>query len=209
MSTLINLLPDLRQAKLRDLRRRQLAIGLGFSVTVLCGATVGILVLYMLAQKAVMSVRSNEITSEMNKLKSVDGLVEAMTANEHLASLPSLYEKRVLLSKFFKAYSEANPVGIILDTLSVDLSLEGQKILKVSGNGPSYAEIAKLARALEASNVVVGEGASVKNEPYFSNVAIAGVTKTDNGVASFSLSAIVSSAVVSEVTPGVNQNAVE
>jgi Tfp pilus assembly protein PilN len=195
MTTLINLLPDLRQAKLRERRRRQLVTGLGFTVWIACGAIVVIMLVVSGGQKLSISNYTKSIAAKQAELRAVDGLVEALTANQHLASLPGLYDKRVYMTKFFEAYSQADPASITLSSLAVD----NVGVLTVLGTAPSFAEVAKLARALEASNVTVGPGAAENNAPYFSNVSINSVDSGDRAGVSFSVSATLQSGVTSVV----------
>ena len=51
MSILINLLPDLRQARLEDGRRKQLVTGVSVSIWVVCGGLLVLLSIYEGGQK--------------------------------------------------------------------------------------------------------------------------------------------------------------
>jgi Tfp pilus assembly protein PilN len=192
MSILINLLPDIRQAKLKERRRRQLVSGVSVMVWVVCGAIVLLLSVYTAGQKVAIKVLSNSISQKKTELQNVTGLTDALTAQQHLASLGGLYEKRVYMTKFFKAYSEADPTQVTINSLALD----AQNAMIVNGNGTSYAAVAKLARALEASNVKVGTGAAESNSPYFTNVTIKNVSSTASGV-SFTLDATIDTEVTS------------
>jgi len=193
MTTLINLLPDLRQAKLKERRRRQLATGVGVTVWVVCGAVIALLSVYAAGQKVVISNHTKSIAEKEDSLRSVTGLVDALTANQHLASLPDLYGQRVYLSKFFEAYSQSDPTSVALSSLQVDSS----NLLTILGTAPSYAEVAKLARALTAANVTVGPGASESNTPYFTSVTIGGLDYSDKAGVSFTITANLQSEVTS------------
>jgi len=171
MSVLINLLPDIRQAKLRESRRRQLVTGVSIVVWAVCGGVVLLLSLYAGGQKVLISNATRSIANEENQLKSVSGLIDAYTAQQHLASLPNLYAQRVRMTKFFQAYMEADPTDITLTSMTVDAG----NTLIVQGSAGTYASVAKLARALQASNISVGTGASASNSPNFSNVTITSV----------------------------------
>lgn len=196
MSIMINLLPDLRQAKLKDRRRKQLASGISVLVWSICGGVVVLLSIYVAGQKVAINVLSNNIKDKENKLQSISGLPDALTAQEHLASLSSLYGKRVYMTKFFAAYAQADPTNAVLNSLSVDQS----NVLTVSGEAKTYADVAKLDRALAASNVSVGQDAKPSNEPYFSNVNITSVNADAKGV-SYTISAQMA-AGVTETTNG-------
>src|SRR5476649_2012904 len=185
MSLSINLLPDLRQAKLREHRRRQLVTGVSVSIWVACGAVVALLAIYAAGQKVFIANTTKTIANDDTSLKSVTGLIDALTANQHLASLPGLYGQRVYLSKFFNAYSQADPTTISISSLQVDST----GALTVVGSSPSYSEVAKLARAMDASNVTIGQNASNSNNPYFTDVNITSVDNSDRVGVTFTISA--------------------
>lgn len=192
MSILINLLPDVRQAKLRERHRRQLATGVSITVWAICGGMVVLLTLYVAGQKVVISSLSSSITSMENQLQGVPNLTSALTAEEHVASLPTLYNQRVYLSKFFQAYTAASPTDVTVGSLTID----SQNNLTINGTADTYAAVAKLARALEDSNVTLGTGAAASNTPYFTNVTISSVGNGTGGVG-FSMSAVMGSGVIS------------
>jgi Tfp pilus assembly protein PilN len=192
VSILINLLPDTRQAKLRERRRRQMVGGVSVLVWAICGGIVALMSIYEVGQKAVIAGYSKDINDKTAKLRAVPDLLDALTAQQHTASLSSLYDKRVYMTKFFQAYTEANPSEVTLNTLAVD----NQNIITVNGIGKSYAAIAKLARALAADNVEVGSNAAPSNSPYFTGVAISGLSASAQGVA-FTIHANLDSGVTS------------
>jgi len=189
MSIMINLLPDVRQAKLRERRRKQMASGIAVMVWVVCAAVVVLMSVYVAGQKVAINVLNGNIKDKENKLQSISGLPEALNAEEHLASLSDLYSKRVYMTKFFDAYQQADPQDAVLNSLTVDAS----NTLTVSGEAKTYADVAKLDRALAASNVQVGTNANASNEPYFSNVNISSVSADSKGV-SYTITATVAPA---------------
>ncbi|HVQ43644.1 MAG TPA: PilN domain-containing protein [Candidatus Saccharimonadia bacterium] len=193
MSTLINLLPDLRQAKLRERRRRQLVSGVSVTIWIVCGAVVALMSIIAAGQKVSISNHTKAITQGKTDLENVAGLLDALTAEEHLKALPALYDQRVYLTKFFKAYSEASPVSTTISSLSAD----NQNVLTVRGVAPTYAEVAKLARALIGSNVTVGSSALASNSPYFSDVTIQSVDSGDKTGVNFTIKATMGSGVTS------------
>lgn len=193
MSILINLLPDIRQAKLREGRRRQTVTGVSIGVWVVCGAALVLLSLYEGGQKLIISHDTGTITQKETQLKGVPGLLDAYTAQQHLASLSNLYGQRIYLTKFFQTYMAIDPTGVTLTSMTVDSSDQ----LTVLGNAQSYAAVAKLARALSAANVLTGPGASPLNQPYFSNVQVGALSFATGQGVSFSITTTISSEVVS------------
>jgi hypothetical protein len=197
VSVLVNLLPDVRQAKLREHRRRQLVSGVSILVWIVSGSVVALLTLYTVGQKAVIYTTTNDIQKNETNLKNISQLPAALTASAQAAALPSLYSQRTFMSKFFAVYEQASPTDITLNAMTTD----NQNNLTISGSGPSYAEIAKLARALAASNVNVGTGAATGNTPYFNTVNITSVSETGNQV-DFTITGVIDPSAESEVGSG-------
>lgn len=191
MSILVNLLPDIRQAKLRERHRRQLMSGVAVLVWAVCGGVIVVMSLVWAGQKGIIANHNEKIAASTKTLKEEAGLIDALTAQQHLVSLTGLYDKRTYLSKFFTAYIESNPLEISLNSMTVDT----QNTLVVTGAGKSYASVAKLARALEAANVTIGTAAAPTNAPYFSAVNISSVSNTTGIGVSFTLSTTLDSGV--------------
>ena len=191
MSIIINLLPDLRQAKLRERRRRQLVSGISVLVWAVCIGVVALLSVILAGQEVAKNVLTSNIKDKESKLQNISGLTDALTAQQHLDSLKGLYGKRVYMTKFFDAYQQADPANDVLNSLQLDES----NLLTISGVAKSYADVAKLDRALEASNVRVGLDAKSGNEPYFTDVTITNVSEDNQGV-SYTMTATVASSAM-------------
>lgn len=195
MSFLVNLLPDIRQAKIRAKKRRQLAIGIAVSTWVVCGGVVVLLLVYMTGQKVVIANYTKSIADNKVELEKIPGIGDAYTAEQHLAALPGLYAKRVYLTKFFDIYTQVDPTEVTVGSMNIDVRNQ----LVVSGSAKTYAAVAKLARALEAANTkVVKNPPTTSSAPYFSNITIANTNTIDaaHGV-SFTISATLDSGVLS------------
>jgi Tfp pilus assembly protein PilN len=193
MSMMINLLPDLRQAKLKERQRRQLATGVSIAIWVICGAVIGLMLVYAGGQKVIIASRNRNIADKETKLRAVDGLVDALSANQRLQSLPGLYDKRVYISKFFNAYAAATPTTVTIDALAIDST----NTLSVHGVAASYADVAKLSRSLAAYNVTVGPNANANNIPYFTGVTIKSVSMQAKAGIDFSINATLGSGATS------------
>ena len=62
MNVLVNLLPDTRQAKLRDRRRRQMVSGIAVAVWVVCGGVMLLMGLYEGSQKLLIDAQTVSYT---------------------------------------------------------------------------------------------------------------------------------------------------
>jgi hypothetical protein len=194
VSVLVNLLPDVRQAKLKEHRRRQLVTGVSILIWIVCGAIFAILSIYEIGQKAIISVTTGDIKKNETTLQNMSGLTNALTASEQASALPGLYSQRTFMSKFFIAYEAASPTNVALSSMTTDSSGN----LTISGSAPDYVSVARLARALAADNVAVGQGSAAGNTPYFNTVNIASVSSS-SGTVSFSITAVIDPSAESEV----------
>jgi uncharacterized protein YjgD (DUF1641 family) len=190
MSALINLLPDIRQAKLREVRRRQAMSGTAIAAWIVCGIVILGLSLTTATQKVLISKVTTSVSDKKQTLLKTEGLVEALTAQQHLDALPGLYSKRVYMTRFFAALSSSDPSDITLSSMNVD----GINLLTVTGEARTYASVAKLARALTfAPNLPTIASPTLNTNagisPYFSNVAITEVSKSSTKGVSFTLQA--------------------
>jgi Tfp pilus assembly protein PilN len=192
MSIVINLLPDIRQAKLRDRHRRQLFFGISILIWAVSGAVVVLLGIYAAGEALVIRNVSNTINTQKNQVQNISGLTTALTAEEHLSSLPSLYNERVYLSQFFKDFQAIDPGTVDISTLTVD---SGNN-LTIGGTATDYTAVGTLARAMEDANVGSGTSATSTNTPYFTGVTIVSAGSVSGGV-SFSIQAVVGTEVVS------------
>jgi Tfp pilus assembly protein PilN len=187
MSILVNLLPDIRQAKLRERRRRQLVSGVSVLVWIVCGGIVVVMVLVSTGQKLVIKTLTDDIKSNESKLQGMADLPAALTAADHLAALPGLYDKRAYFTHFLEAFELADPTDVTISNMTLDPT----KALAVTGEAKSFAAVAKLARAIAAYNVTVGPDAKPNNAPYFASVNIVTASQDATGV-SFTMKAVVS-----------------
>jgi Tfp pilus assembly protein PilN len=185
MSAMINLLPDIRQAKLVEKRRRQIMSGVAIATWLGCGAIVLALSLATAAEKVLISAATKDAKNKTEQLRNVPGIIDALTAQQHLASLPTLYSQRVYMTKFFQALIEADPSDMTMSSLSID----GLNQLTVTGGARTYSSVAKLARALSLANISIGPGASPTNNPYFTNVNITEATKSSLQGVTFTIQA--------------------
>ncbi|QQR52983.1 PilN domain-containing protein [bacterium] len=192
MGVLINLLPDFKQAKQRESRRRQLAVAASFAVWVVCGVVVLLMFLYSAGQGVRITVLNRQIQENTKSLEGTQGLMDALNAQQHLASLGSLYSNRILFTKFFEAYVAASPTDVTIDAITVN----DQNVLVVTGNAKNFAAVAKLQRAMSRGNKT-GINKDVPTSGYFSSVNIPTANNSGNKGITFMINASVSQEVLS------------
>jgi len=192
MSIVINLLPDLRQKRLLEQRQRRLATVIAIMVSSISAGLLLLLFIFSVGQKVIIDNLSKDITSKEQAISSTKDVINALTAQQNLAILPSVWRQRVYLTKFFDAYVQVNPTDVTLNSLSISSG----NVLQVTGRAGSYKSVSKLAEAMMQENVTFGKNAKTTNLPYFNNVNIQSVNSSDNG-SSFNITASLSSETVS------------
>jgi Tfp pilus assembly protein PilN len=187
----INLLPDARKEKLRDQNNRQLAISAATAAVI---GSIGVIVLLIVitqAQSLQIRLLSDSITKKAQQITQDIPEAQAIaTVQSHLDSLGTLYAGQVRVSKFFTVLESVSNNDVSISSVSLDA---GNK-LTVTGVARSYNSAAKLAEAMKASNVTLGENASASNQPDFSNVLLTTLSG-EQGKVGLSITATVATGV--------------
>lgn len=190
----INLIPDLRQAKLRDQHRRQLTVSIGVLVA---GVVIGVLIILEVvvqAQNLQISSYNNQISSRQSQLENIKGLPAALTAQQALNALPSLYQQRVYYTNLFGVLSSLAPSGLTINNID-ETGLAAVQGIQITGTATSYTQVALFAQALMVGNTAtekVSDGASP-----FSSVTIDSITSGQNGQVSYELTVNINPEVLS------------
>lgn len=187
----INLLPDARKDKLRDQNNRQLAISTASTAVVVSVVALVVLVLLIQAQNlqsALLTRSINDRAAQINQ--EIPDAQAIATTQRHLDSLGSLYSQQVSMSKFFSVLASVSNSDVSIGNVSLDATNK----LTVTGVARSYNSAAKLAEAMEVSNVTIGENASPSNTPDFSNVLM-NTLSGSQGKISFTITAKVATGV--------------
>lgn len=187
----INLLPDARKEKLRDQSNRQLAISA--ATTAVLASVIGIALLLVINGAQTLQIRllTNSINDKAKQItQDVPDAQAIATAQRATDSLASLYSSQVKMSNFFKVLGSVSNNDVSISSVSLDVANK----MTVTGVARSYNAASKLAEAMKASNVTLGQGASPSNTPDFSNVLLNSLSG-DQGKVSFTITANVATGV--------------
>lgn len=176
MSIAINLLPDIRQTRLRDEHLRRLITTLSVLVWAVAVAIVVVLLLLIGAQKLQLNGLNSQIQSRTAEVNAVPNLSKALTIQQVLSSLPSLYGQRTFYSSFLNNISKATPTDVFITSLASDAT----GLVTMSGTGGSAVSVDKFYQALGAANI---------NNPYFTGLTLHDVNKDVGGKATFNITA--------------------
>ncbi len=189
----VNLAPEVYQASQRAKQVRQIAIAIGSLIGIICIGLVVTSLVILGGQKVFINSLNGSIKDKQAKVKTFSDLPKAATATAHADTLADLIKQRIYLSRFFDTLQTATPQGVALSSVS----LNSANVVSLNVSAKSYALATKYAKALEASNLTVGPGASPLQQPNFSNVQLSGVTDSGGGSIDFKLTATISSEVQS------------
>lgn len=194
MSTfMINLLPDTRLQKQRAHSRRQLVGTVATATCVVFGVALLLLFLSVGSATIIKDKLTGDIADKKTSLEAVPGIIDALTAQQHLDSLPGLYANRAYVTKFFAAYIAANPTDVALNALTVN----ADNSMLATGNASAYASVSKLVRALEAhKSVIKNPGGADSSFLSFTTVDIQSVGRQSDKI-SFSLNIVMAPGVTS------------
>jgi Tfp pilus assembly protein PilN len=187
----INLLPDARKEKLRDQNNRQLAISAATIAVVASVIGLVLLVIITQAQNLQITLLSNSIASKQKQITTEIPDAQAIATTQRASdSLAGLYKNQVMMSKFFAVLGSVSNNDVSISSVTLDATNK----LTVSGAARSYNAAAKLAEAMKASNVTLGDNASPSNQPDFSNVLL-NALNGEQGKVSFTITAKVTTGV--------------
>jgi Tfp pilus assembly protein PilN len=192
MAIMINLLPDVRLEKIREQQRRRTVTTLFTLVLISCGALIVGLIIFTSAQKLRISSLTKSISANQTTIKGTPNLSEILTLQQQLTTLPELYKNRLYVSKFMTIMQEVAPKDLGITTMTYDGTT-----VKANVTASSYVTAMKFVRALEASHVKVGTGASETNQPDFTDVTMSAVTGNGAGKVTYDIQATVSKEVTS------------
>lgn len=187
----INLLPDARKDKLRDQNNRQLAISAATAAVVASVGGLVLLIVIIQAQNLQIRLLSNSISNKAEQItQDIPDAQVVATTQRHLESLGGLYANQVKMSKFFTVLASVSNKDVSISSVSLDTANK----LTVTGTARSYNSASKLAAAMEASNVTLGENASPSNQPDFTSVLLNALSG-ESGKVSFTITADVATGV--------------
>lgn len=187
----INLLPDARKDKLRDQNNRQLAISAATTAVVVSVSALVLLVVITQAQNLQISLLTNSITNKAKQISTDVPDAQAIATTQRASdSLGQLYANQVKMSKFFTLLGAVSNNDVSVSSVSIDATNK----LTITGMARSYNAASKLAEAMKASNVTLGEGASPSSQPDFSNVLLNALNGNQDKV-SFTITANVATGV--------------
>ena len=178
MSVLINLLPEARLIKLRDAKRKKLAMT---SMIVVCVviATIIVTLLLLMGYNAAVSASNKgrifELKESVSKSKDVEQ--GAATLQEHLASFIKLNSTRLYASEIFSNFGNTIPSDVTVTSFA----LADDYTATISGSTTSIKQVSVFSNALEQYNVNFKPQPNLDRKQLFLSPTITSVSKDEAG----------------------------
>jgi Tfp pilus assembly protein PilN len=190
MSIRVNLLPDVRLAKMRDQRTRHMVAGISILVWAVTGLVVGGMGILYAAEKVQLANLNKAIAADKAELASISGLNSALTAQQATKNLGSLYDSRTYFSAFMPLLMSRLPLEVSIQSVQQNES----GTLTISGVAKSIQAANKFTDSLKVASpkILFPNDETASDLPYFTAVEVNQFAKDDGGRASFSLTATVS-----------------
>lgn len=180
----INLLPEARIIKLKEMARKRFAT----TLTVVIGIVVGTIIItlllllgYMYSVHAANNGRIKSLKTDIEKNKDMEQ--QAATLQEHLATFSSLNSSRLYVSEIFSNLGNVIPADVTISSFQISQDYT----VSVTGKAPSFAAVSVFAKALEQYNVNYKPQPNLERKPLFTDVNISSVAK-DSGATSDAVS---------------------
>ena len=192
MSVAINLLPDVRLARIRSQHIRHMVTGIAVAIWIVAAIVIGLLFGGIGAQTLVLSNVNNQIKSDISSINNVPNLSSALSAQNALQTLPGLYHSRTYYSKYLPLIVAAMPSTLFVSSVSNSSGSTTGSGVVISGTANSAYAVDQFYEALKASGVGTTNGAN------FSVVTINDVSRTSEASnVSFTVTATLSPGAIS------------
>jgi Tfp pilus assembly protein PilN len=142
-----NLLPDVKKEYIKAKRQKRLVI----TVSVITGVT-SLVLLFLLfsyvqfAQKKSIDDLTEDISTEVAKVNSVQGLNEILTIQNQLKSIPGVVEEKPETSRIFDYIRLVTPTNVFISSLELDVI---NNTIEVSGSASDLVAINTFADTLK------------------------------------------------------------
>lgn len=153
----LNLLPDVKKEFIHAERMKGKVIGISIMVTIgAVGLSIALAILVYAVQPGYISVKSGEIKSKSEELRSVEDIDKYLTIQNQLVALPELHDGKPIYSQlleYLKVLNPAPPNNVRLSSLQVDN--ENKKIL-FNGTASGFEAFAVFQDTLSNAELVYG-----------------------------------------------------
>lgn len=170
-----NLLPEVKLEYVKARRTKYLTVLMSLIVI---GVSVGVVSLLFfgvqIVQKKHSSDLSNDITSEVNNLKSIKDLEKILTVQNQLNSLPALHDGKPVATRLIGYLQQLTPTNVTIAELTVNYE---DQTIEMKGAADAIGSVNKFADTLKFTNYKTGSDSGRA----FSEVVLSDFGKDDKG----------------------------
>jgi len=156
-----NLLPDLKMEVVKTTRARKTIVSIAFLAS---AASLTILVLLLftvyIVQNKQLSDASNDIETANETLKNTSGLVQILTVQNQLKTLPGLHQNKHISSRLFVYLPQVTPTNVSIGSLSLDLAAN---TMQISGTAESQHAVNTFIDTLKFTKYTIANDGTAKD----------------------------------------------
>lgn len=149
-----NLLPDVKQDYIKSQRLRNLVIST--SVIVASGSFILFLILFAsvaVVQQKQMKDTEKNIATNTAKLKSIDGIEEALVVQNQLQTLADLHKNKHISSRLFSYLPKITPNNVSITKLDLDYTTN---VMNISGTADKHNSVNAFIDTLKFTTYKIG-----------------------------------------------------
>lgn len=176
MSGQINLLPDIKQERLRQQRKEQLTKLAAIAVIIVTIVAMVVMVTATILQKRSLVKTQEEISRVRGEIESIENKDELLGTQTALQELPGLASQKVFLSVMPEVLEQVVPAEITITNLQY--TTDGG--FEVSGNAETFRDLYTFVDSLENTqgNVTI-DGETSESTEFFQSVQLTGSSPGD------------------------------
>lgn len=197
MNLQINLLPEARILKLKDITRKRTITTVTVLVILVFGTVIATLLLllgYEYSLHQANQIRVDNLKKENGTKRDLEQKSATLQAN--LASFADLQKSRLYVSEIFRNLGSVIPANVKINSFQIS----SDYVVTISGTAPSFAAVSTFSEALQQYNVNFKPQANLERKQLFSDVKITSVSRDSNSTSvAFTMTFKVDPALFSQI----------
>ncbi len=173
----INLLPEARILKLKDMTRKRTAATITILTILVVGTIIATLVLllgYEYSLNRATQLRIDSLKKDINSKRDLEQ--KSATLQENLAAFATQQQSRLYVSEIFRNLGSVIPANVKINSFQIS----NDYLVTVSGTAPSFAAVSTFSEALQQYNVNFKPQANLERKQLFTDVKITSVSRDSN-----------------------------
>lgn len=185
MAISVNLLPDIKQERLRTEKRNRKMIVIGLILMAVGIALPVILAITLGTQQVILSNVRNSNEQGIQELEEVEEISQILTSSQQLQSIYDLRDTGQDVFGFLQVLESATPEGVYITTAKI---LDTGEI-EVSGLAPTLKDVDTSVKSLSqfTPSGFVSSRFDITDEPFITGIAVESIDPSDSNGVTFKL----------------------